>query len=454
MDTFLETMEDKLDYLERYIMTDSYDSTTKNSVLPSPQLLETWTAIRNSMAKNHEKGLHPLSQLVEGAEDQSKDTTTAAVIPSFNPPISPHYSRILDRLQQLDAKLDAFEESYSIMPKNPQETLKDLRSLLYNYEKAMVAGSHRLLHFYELPFQWRENKFIVFGYRFSKSHTAAFKSIVEVHNETANIWSHLLGAVLMIYLALFHYPSTQVYALTSTADHFVTFIFFAAATKCLLFSVIWHTYANISTLHLRQKFACFDYTGITVLIIASIITTEHIALRDFPVLRWGYVIFSFLTGVAGVAFSWSPQFDKPGFRPVRILFFISLAALGATAFITSCFKKGLFYSFDLYSPLLASFVWYLTGVVFYGSLIPERWRSDVVIDELKICDETILELDRSGKLEEYLDKEPEKTKHYGKFLSLWWVDYIFSSHNIWHMFVVMGILGHYYATLRMFKTIL
>ncbi len=480
MDEFLGSMETKLDFVQKCIIEGSGDpsSAFKEKLMPSPQLLEVWKKTRESVLTSYnysmEATTNPLLEVLKGMEksrqgkpkqiqdtdhgfgaDGNEDILSIATLQQqFPSSVSNQYNRIMDRLRKLDLQMDTFEKTYGLMPQNPQQTLRELRSSLYNYEKALVAGSYRLLHFYELPFQWRENRYIVFGYRFSKSHSSAIKSVFHLHNETANIWSHLLGALLVFGLATWHYPSTHIYQLSSWGDRLVMFAFLAAAIKCLLFSVVWHTFANISTLHLRQRFACFDYSGITILIIASIITTEHISLRDFWALRIGFVLFSFFAGVAGIIFSWSPQFDKPDSRALRIGFFIGLAALGAMAFVTSSCIKGFMYTLNLYSPLFVSFAGYLVGVVFYGCLIPERWRSDVVIDNFEITDESILDLDKKGKLQSYLNKQPESTGRHKSLLSLWWVDYIFSSHNLWHLFVILGILGHYYATLKMFQTIL
>lgn len=477
MDEFLGSMETKLDFLQRYVerSSDPSSSSFKEKLMPSPQLLEVWKKTKESVIDSYtyskETAANPLLAVLNGMEkkklndskqieptDNRIGTDGSINISSFQQQfpssVSSQYNRIMDRLRKLDLQMDTFEKTYGLMPQNPQQTLRKLRSSLYNYEKALVAGSHRLLHFYELPFQWRENRYIVFGYRFSKSHSSAVRSIFHLHNETANIWTHLLGALLIFGLAVWHYPNTRVYQLSSWGDRLVTFTFLAAAIKCLLFSVVWHTFANISTLHLRQRFACFDYSGITILIIASIMTTEHISLRDYWTLRLGFVLFSFLAGVAGVLFSCSPHFDKPDSRVLRIGFFIGLATLGIMAFITSSFLKGFMYTLNLYSPLFVSFAGYLIGVVFYGCLIPERWRSDVVIDNFQITDESILDLDRKGKLQSYLNKQPEKTGQRKSLFSLWWVDYIFSSHNLWHLFVIFGILGHYFATLKMFQTIL
>ena len=47
------------------------------------------------------------------------------------------------------------------------------------------------------------NRFILSGYRINfKSAKSLFKSIFMLHNESVNIWSHLLGALFFIILAL------------------------------------------------------------------------------------------------------------------------------------------------------------------------------------------------------------------------------------------------------------
>ena len=40
---------------------------------------------------------------------------------------------------------------------------------------------------------------------------------------------------------------------------------------------------------------------------------------------------------------------------------------------------------------------------------------------------------------------PSKSSRTG-FFSLWWVDYFLSSHTLWHFFVLLGVIGHYNAS--------
>lgn len=435
VDTFLNSFESKLQSVEKYLTMSQNvsDEDVENSA--GSKLFET---IKSILAQNHEYNLHPLSQVLDlyYSHEPLKGETK--------------YQRLLCGLQKLDAKISEFESKYDIMPKHPQERLANLKDSLYNYDKALAACNHRHLNFYELPFQWRENKYMIYGYRFATSHAKAWQGVGCMHNESMNIWTHLAGALFVGYLALYHFPQSSFYKYGTHTDHLIMYQFALSAIVCLLFSVVWHTYTNISILATRSRFACFDYTGITILIISSIITTEHLALYDHPIYKYGFVAFSLLSGVVGVVLAWHPFFDKPESRPFRILFFIALSALGIAAFVLACFIRGTFNAYVMYKPLLKSFAWYLSGVFFYGYLFPERLRTDVVIDEFEISDETIMELDKNGKLEEYLNKAPELTGKSGIW-TLSWIDYIGNSHNFWHLFVMGGILGHYWGILNMFE---
>lgn len=76
-------------------------------------------------------------------------------------------------------------------------------------------------------------------------------------------------------------------------------------------------------------------------------------------------------------------------------------------------------------------------------------EKDKIIDEDCHCENLI---DKKF-LEKHFLSEPNKTEKNGTFWSLWWVDYVFASHTLWHIFVLFGILGHYYAILDMYSKI-
>lgn len=478
VDKLLSSFDSKLSSMEKYLFQ-SVETNDSNSINDSntestfTKLVETLSSVKGYLYKNQQQNLHPLTKIIddyyaqeeenlqeaEEAEEAEEGEAEEEQYKTQNTDIIKEHKhetrkRLIHTIQLLNARLTDFEHHHNLpsLANHPSERLIALKGTLYNYDTALTVSNHRHLTFYELPFQWRENKYIVYGYRFAKSHMMAILSLFSWHNETVNIWTHLLGSFYLFYLGFHDFPNSEHYInyTNSKNDHTIVYLFIASAIICLLFSVIWHCYTNIGYLSVRSKFACFDYSGITVLITSSIITTEHISLKDYPNLRFAFISFSVFAGLIGIGMAWHPYFDKPESRIIRIMFFISLSFLGVLSFLCSCLVHNLSFAWNLFSPLYISFVWYLSGVVFYGSFFPECIRSDVIIDDFEISDETIMELDRKGELLEYLRKQPTHTHNHG-FTSLWWVDWIGNSHNFWHLFVIGGILGHYSALLEMFK---
>ena len=399
----------------------------------------------------------------------------------------------------------------------------------FNFNRALknaLENPRGLIHYYELPLSWRENKYIIEGYRFSLKHTSMLKSIFKMHNETMNIWTHLVGLGIILYIAFVHFPSTNAFSKNNMWDNLAMYQFLAAACTCLISSSIWHTYSCFAHYPSRQNFACIDYTGITILITCSIIAVEYCTLFQHPNLLYLYMAFSIAMGVFGFVFNWSLYFDKPECRSLRIGFFVGLSTSGATALLCQAYYEGILYSIKFFLPLCyKSFVWYGLGVVFYGGLIPERWRYDVIIEEnIGACQhhyniEDVLEdnVGHAGReeiqqiekeLEEmrphshaqhgavvekmenkkqeeeeeeevdnkvegdeernngesvvdddelrfrqlinkHFKKQPVRTPYANSWLSLWWVDYFLASHNLWHICVVLGVLGHYSSVLNM-----
>jgi adiponectin receptor len=396
--------------------------------------------------------------------------------------------RIITTIQYFDEKFTLIDD---LLKPHKQQHINQLR--YYNFNNALSQAKNSHLHYYQLPLSWRENNYIIYGYRFSLSHLSTVKSVFQFfHNETMNIWTHFIGFLIVMYICLVHFPSTTVFQQNSVKDNISIYVFLAAAIKCLLGSCIWHTYSGFANFPVRARCACVDYTGITVLITCSVVAAEYASLYHHAVLLKVWISFSVICGATGFIFNWSPYFDKPECRSLRIGFFVGLAFLGITTTVVMAWNEGAMRSAKFFLPLFyKSFVWYAVGVVFYGGLFPERWRSDVVVDtenetkhgknysvnevlmdkvghdgeeeieeilseSHKNCNECHDHLDEDKLMEELIAKhfkEPVKTAHRNKLSSLWWVDYFMNSHNVWHICVVLGIVGHYFGILEMFENI-
>lgn len=76
--------------------------------------------------------------------------------------------------------------------------------------KAAVVGAQRLLRFEELPPLWQENKYVLTGYRFCTSSSQCLRTIFMLHNETMNIWSHLIGFVFFAGLGVYTFNVSSI----------------------------------------------------------------------------------------------------------------------------------------------------------------------------------------------------------------------------------------------------
>lgn len=273
------------------------------------------------------------------------------------------------------------------------------------------AKEHGLLHYDDLPAPWRVNPHIHKGYRFSECKWACVRSVISVHNELINIWTHLIGLVIVLALAFHFYPMSINFSMSTRADIIIAAVFFFAAVKCLICSTIWHTMNSISHQTLLDRFACVDYMGISLLVAASILTTEYAAFYCEPVSRWVYMGLTALLGVGGVILPWHPAFNRADMSWARVLFYVFLALTGFLPFGQLAYTRGIAWAHFFYAPLAKSLLVYIIGACLYASKTPERFFP-------------------------------------GFF------DYIGCSHNIWHLTVLAGIVFHYTAMQTMFLSAL
>ncbi|KAK5996720.1 ADIPOR-like receptor SPBC12C2.09c [Cladobotryum mycophilum] len=181
----------------------------------------------------------------------------------------------------------------------------------------------------EIP-QWRrDNAFIRSGYRpIRPSYLASLRSLFYVHNEFVNIWSHLSGAIIAIstgaYLYWVIHPR---YESASSSDVFVFTCFLGSAVLCLGMSATFHALMD----HSREVAAWgnkLDYTGIVALIVGSYVPALYYGFFCRPVLMTGYLYLICTLGIGCVIVSWVDKFRTSAWRPYRALMFVSLGVSG------------------------------------------------------------------------------------------------------------------------------
>ncbi|KAH7264851.1 hemolysin-III related-domain-containing protein [Fusarium redolens] len=131
-----------------------------------------------------------------------------------------------------------------------------------------------------------ESQFIQTGYRASSnSIKKSVRSILSIHNETVNIWSHILGCILFLVIPVYVF-TTEIpprYKVATREDIAVRTIYFIGVTICFFLSATCHTVSNHPS-HVHHLSVQFDYLCILILMYSAMI----------PLIYYGFVCDHFL----------------------------------------------------------------------------------------------------------------------------------------------------------------
>ena len=235
----------------------------------------------------------------------------------------------------------------------------------------------KLLHWDETLHWQRDNHHIHTGYRpASSSFLVSFQSLGYLHNETVNIYTHLLPAIVAIPGAYQLYcVLAPRYQTAADSDIAAFACFFLGAAFCLGMSATYHTISNHSPAVARVGNA-LDYVGIVGLIVGSFVPSVFYGFYCVPELQWRYWTMICSIGLGCAFVSILPRFRTPRWRPFRAVMFVGM---GLSAVFPVLHGLRLF-GFDrmrrqigLNWLLLQGFL-YILGAAIYAARVPERLR--------------------------------------------------------------------------------
>lgn len=150
------------------------------------------------------------------------------------------------------------------------------------------AGKARkvLLSFDELPKWHQDNEFILHGYRpISGSAQVSLRSWSYIHNESVNIYSHLIPAIAFL-LGVWYIQQylASKYSSITTADFIIFTFFLLTAVVCLALSTTYHTLMNHSC-EVEQLWLRFDLVGIVFLTLGDFVSGIYMVFWCEPLQR-------------------------------------------------------------------------------------------------------------------------------------------------------------------------
>ncbi|QIW95163.1 hypothetical protein AMS68_000681 [Peltaster fructicola] len=230
---------------------------------------------------------------------------------------------------------------------------------------------------HDLELWQQDNQYIKTGYRpTSNSYRKSVASLGYLHNESVNIYTHLVGAILAAVAGTVLYSSIRPrFDYATTEDVVVFSCYFLGAVLCLGMSATYHTIANHSE-HVAKFGNKLDYIGIVFLIWGSFIPSIYYGFSARPDLIRTYwtMITSIALGTLTVVLY--PKFRTPDWRPFRAFMFVAMGLSAVFPVIHGISNYGMQRmerQIGL-SWLVLQGVLYVVGAVIYASRVPERWR--------------------------------------------------------------------------------
>jgi adiponectin receptor len=273
--------------------------------------------------------------------------------------------------------VSALRRPHSLFRKSPSNKTQQMDAGSQNSDWAKP----RLCTYEELPKWYQDNPYVRTSYRpVSDSYHKCIRSLSYLHNETLNVYTHLIPALALAFaLPTLQLHISWIYATAPWTDRFMLTLTPMATLLTLSLSSTYHTLMNHSAC-VSASCLLLDYTGILTLILASFISGVYVGFYDSPFhqrLYWTMILTLISTSCLFVLHS---RLQGPVYRAHRTMAFILTALSGFAPVIHACIHYGLSEAFWRKGVMwwLAEGFWYGVGAYFFATRVPESlpWAKD------------------------------------------------------------------------------
>jgi adiponectin receptor len=151
-------------------------------------------------------------------------------------------------------------------------------------DKELIKEDSRFIH--------HVNPFIYSGYRTpTNDNMKTAKTILYLHNESVNIWSHLVGFI--IFLGLFIYWTIYKSRQSSWMKNIANYVYLFSILVLMFVSTLYHVSTGHSA-RVANECLCFDWSGVSLVCMGSGIYTAFHELYEKG-FKDAYIIFFILS---------------------------------------------------------------------------------------------------------------------------------------------------------------
>ncbi|SCU87536.1 LAME_0D10462g1_1 [Lachancea meyersii CBS 8951] len=233
----------------------------------------------------------------------------------------------------------------------------------------------RKLHTWnEIPEWQRDNEYILSGYVIeTKSLKACFDSLFYMHNESVNIYTHLLPGMSFLSVILFDHYAIKRFTTTTWIDYVMIDLFFLGGFTCLMMSSVFHCLKCHSS-----EVAIFgnklDYLGIVAMIVSSMVSILYYGFQGNKPYFYVFSGLTFSFGVGCTVASLKERFRSREWRPFRAGLFVAFGLSALLPVMAGIMYYGLEETWSRIQLkwLILEGIFYIAGAVLYGVRFPER----------------------------------------------------------------------------------
>ncbi|KAL4451534.1 hypothetical protein ABPG75_007196 [Micractinium tetrahymenae] len=227
----------------------------------------------------------------------------------------------------------------------------------YYASTAAGAATPGLYSFLDAPAVLRFNKFVRSGYRAGYSYRQCCTSVLRLHNETGNIWTHLLPALLLLALL----AGGQLQAWQGARVAFLLNVGSIAA--CFLGSVAFHTF--MAHHHHYHSWLCLDVCGVLLVLVGGGHMVLWWGLYCHPTARLTLTLLYYGAGALCVRAALTASSAAGRGLPMLVLLLVRLSAFLVRGLLEPPSQALLHYA--------AMEAFSLAGGLLNVLRIPERW---------------------------------------------------------------------------------